>query len=253
MALLGDMQLETVLGPLKIRTLADKSAADSEFKILVFVWTGSRPFFAEASEFRPRGLEQVFDVELDDGETVQVSASSKFIMKAGDPKMAPELAPDDSLLPLYKGFDGHNYPTDRVPVGQPVSLKMSRLMAEWKQDKPLVKGTYVEHIDGDRSNYHPDNLKITVDELRAKRSRKPKMVLMVADAQKLFDECAAASPKMAKIAESGSPLKRHRRKKKKTNHKVVMVTPGPLGEVYTASVRSDYSVSVSGVFLTLPA
>lgn len=238
----GDMRIQTAAGPVEMSILADRSVSNQDFSELALSMIGRRFFVAELTNVRSLGSEQLFEVELDDGVVVRVSASSRFVMKSGQRKVAPELNPGDSLLPLYLEEDAHGYPTYRVP-GRAVKRKISRLMAEWKTGGPLGKGTYVSHIDGNRKNYHPDNLKITVDEARAKRSHKNKLVKVYDAAQTLMDECAAASPIMAKIV----------RRKGKGNHKVVAVRPGRLAEVFTASVRFEGSVSVSGVFLELPS
>jgi len=235
------MALELASGPVKIAELCDRTVLNPDYTDVAFVWTGLRLFMSEISEFRLIGRQQVFDVELDDGSIVRASATSRFAMKSGAYRMAPELSPGDSLLPLYFGVDFHGYPTYKVP-GKDVKQKIYRLMAEWKHGKSLEKGTEVKHIDGNRKNFHPDNLTITPNK-RSQRKHKHKIVKAYEDAQKLLDECAAASPMMAEIAKS----------KRRTNHKVRRSTPGLVEPVYTASVRSMGSVSVSGVFLELPA
>jgi len=242
MGLRGDMAIELARGSTKVELLADQTVSNPHMSEPAFVWTGSELTIGEVSDIRLFGIEQLFEVVLDDNSTVQVSASSKFMMKSGDRKMAPELAPSDALLPLYIEEDNYGYPTYRIP-GRAAKHKIYRLMAKWKLGSPLGSGTVVEHIDGNRKNYHPDNLKISINKRSRKRSTKNRLVKPFKDAQKFLDECAAASPLMAKIVHKG----------RRTNHKVVRVTPGPMGEVYTASVRSGDSVSVSGVFLELPA
>lgn len=242
MALLGEMKLELAAGPEKISVLADRTVQNPNFSEVAFIWTGARLFAAELFNFRSIGQQQIFRVELDDGGIVEVSPTSRFVTKSGGLKMAPELSPGESLLPLYIEEDAHGYPTYRVP-GLCIKQKIYRLMAEWKVGHPLKRGTVVEHIDKDRKNFHPDNLKITPNKRSGKKSHKHKLVKAYKAAQEVLDECAAASPAMAEI------VGRHRR----TNHKVVSVTPGPLKEVFTASVRSEGYVSVSGVFLELPS
>ena len=236
------MRVETAAGSVEIAKLADCTVSNPDFSEVVLAWIGDRFFVSEISEIRLAGVEQIFEVMLDDGRFVYASASSKFVMKSGLRKMPPELVPGDSLLPLYLEEDAHGYPTYCIP-GKAVKRKISRLMAEWRTGGPLVKGTYVEHIDGNRKNYHPDNLKITIDEAKAKRSHKNKLVTAYAAAQALLAECATASPLMAKIVG----------RKRRRNHKVESIRPGVLGEVYTASVRSAGSLAVSGVFLELPS
>ena len=245
MGISGEMKLETASGPLKVQHLVDQTVLNPEFTQIVFVWTGTRLFLSEASRFRLLGKQQLFDVTLDDGAVLRVSPLARFVMKSGITKLSTELSSGDSLLPLYLQPDAHGYPTYQVP-GKDAKRQIYRLMAEWKVGHKLGRGTVVEHIDGNRKNYHPDNLRITIDERRAVRSYKHSVVKVLEQANKLLDECAAASPKMAKVV---GPKK----KKKKTNHKVVSVTPGVLGEVYTASVRSEGSLSISGVFLDLPS
>ena len=236
------MKLETASGPIEIGVLANETVLDPDFSVVVLTWTGDRLFVTEAFDFRSIGEQQIFDVVLDGGTRIYVSPSSRFALKNGEAKMAPELLPGDSLLPLYLAKNTNGYPTYQIP-GRAVKRKISRLMAEWILGHPLEKGTYVEHIDGNRENYHPDNLKITFDLLKAKRSHKNSAVKTVGAADALFDECAAASPLMAEIVKP----------KRRTNHKVIASIPGRLDEVFTASVRSAGSLSVSGVFLDLPA
>ena len=241
MALRGDMALQTIVGAKKISELSDRTVLNPDHTELAFVLSGGSFFVAEVGDFRSVGQEQVFAVELDDGNVLHVSPSSQLVMRTGRLKLPPELKPGDSLMPLYLDEDAHGYPTYRVP-GRAVKRKISRLIAEWKLGHKLGKGTYVEHIDGDRKNCHPDNLKISINEKMAKRSHKNKVVTAVEALQTLLDECAAASPKMAKIIG----------KRTKRNHKVSRITPGRLEEVYTASVRSVGSLSVSGVFVQSP-
>jgi len=234
------MCVETAAGPIEIAKLADCNASNPDFSEVVLTWTGARLFVSEIIDVRAIGLEQVFVVTLDDGKTIYASASSKFVMKSGICKMPPELVPGDSLLPLYLEADAHGYPTYRIP-GKAAKRKLSRLMAEWVTGGGLAKGTYVEHINGDRKNYHPSNLKITINKKKAKRSHKNKLIVAYDAAQALLDECATASPLMARIVG----------RKSKGNHKVISIKPGVLEEVYTASVRSMGSLAVSGVFLEL--
>jgi len=240
MGLHGDMTLQLVSGPVKIADLYGRSALNPDYVAVALVWTGYRLFVSEISEFRSIGLQQVFEVELDDGAIVRVSPSSHFVMKNGDRKLAPELHPGESLLPLYLEEETQGYPTYRIP-GKDVKQKLYRLIAEWKFGKSLPPGTDVEHIDGNRKNYAPDNLRITPGKRGPKKRQKHTLFKAYQAAQELLDECAAASPMLAEIA----------RKKGRNNHKVVRVTPSRLEEVYTASVRSDDSVSVSGVFIEL--
>jgi hypothetical protein len=242
MGLHGDMAVQTASGPIPIAEMCNRRVRTPDYSEVAFIWTGSRLFFSQVTEFRSIGEEQIFDVTLDDGAVVRVSPSTLFVMRDGGRKSAPELRPGDSLLPLYLEEEYHGYPTYRIP-GRDVKQKIYRLMAEWKVGHPLEKGTEVKHEDGNRKNYHPDNLIVRPNARSKKRRRKNKLGKAFQDAQKLIQECADASPLFAEIAG----------KQTKGNHKVTSIMPGKMSEVYTASVRSVGSVSVSGVFLELPA
>ncbi len=242
MGLRGDMCIETVSGPTKISELSNRTVLNPDYTETAFVWSSGTFFLGEVGGVKSIGLQQLFEVVLDDGAKLQVSPSSRFVMRSGERKMPPELVPGDSLLPLYLEEDVYGYPTYRIP-GRYVKRKIARLIAEWKLGHPLGPGTTVEHIDKNRKHYHPDNLNIIINPNRAKKRHRNKIIKALDLAKDILDECAAASPKMAKIVG-----KRGRR-----NHKVTRVTPGSLEEVFTASVRSMGSLAVSGVFLELPS
>lgn len=242
MGIRGDMCVETVAGSVKIKDLANRTIRDPDYSEIVLVWTGQRFFVDKASQFRLVGQQQIFDVALDDGNRLSVSASSKLVMTSGRMKMPPELVPGDSLLPLYLEEDNHGYPTYRIP-GRDVKRKIARLVAEWKLGRKLPRGTVVKHIDGNRKNYHPDNLRITIDENRGVKSHKNKAVRAIHMGQKALEEFATMSPRLADVVKP----------RRKRNHKVESVIPGLLDEVYTASVQFMGLLSVSGVFLKLPS
>ena len=241
MGLRGDTEILTASGPVSIAEMCDRSVRNLSYSEVAFVWTGTRLYFSPVNDFRRMGEEQIFDVELDDGSIVRVSPSTRFVMRDGGRKIAPELRPGDSLLPLYLGEDYHGYSTYKIP-GFNVSQKIYRLMAEWKVGHALERGTEVKHADGNRKNYHPDNLIVTPNARSKKRRRKHKLGKAFQDVHKYLKECAEVSPLLAEIAEK--PIRK--------NHKVVRATPGLMREVYTASLGSAGAVSTSGIFLELP-
>lgn len=248
MGLRGDTKIELITGPIEITALRDKFHNEEAYRPMALCWNGQRASLTRLLGVRRLGLEQVFDVELDDGAHLAVSPSSEFVLKSGVTKDPADLELGDSLLPLYLSVDAHGYPMYQIP-GRERKRKLSRMAAEWKLGRHLDKGTYVEHIDGDRKNYHPDNLRITVDPEKARRSHTTHVVKAFMEAQSLFAECAAVSPKLAAIAGK----RRRRRRPRKTNHKVMGSTPGRLEEVFTVIAESECSLAVSGVFLSLPS
>ena len=81
MGLRGDMAIELARGSTKVELLADQTVSNPHMSEPAFVWTGSELTIGEVSDIRLFGIEQLFEVVLDDNSTVQVSASSKFMMK----------------------------------------------------------------------------------------------------------------------------------------------------------------------------
>jgi hypothetical protein len=238
MGLRGDMKMETVSGAIQIRDLAAASSEDLGFSTQVIAWSNEGLKISTAEDFRCVGQQQVFIVTLDDGSELYVSASSTLILRRGGAKTPPEFESGESLLPLYLSNDNHGYPVFKNPKSTQLR-KLSWLVAEWKLGRALEKGDIVNHIDRNRKNYHPDNLKITQNKAMATKSRKYGIIRVANEAKSLLSECASLSPKLAKLIE-------------KTNHKVVSVEPSVLEEVFTATIIGAGAVAVSGVFLKLP-
>lgn len=206
------------------------------------MWRGGELTIDDVIGVRPLSQQQLFDVKLDDGNVVRASATSLFVMRNGDRKMAPELRPGDSLLPLYLEEDSHGYPTYRIP-GKSIKRKISRFVAEWMFGRKLPRGTNVEHVDGNRKNYHPNNIRVRFSARSPKKGHKNPLITTFNETKAFLEEIAQEDPKIAEIVA----------KKPRRNHKVVSVTPGELGLVYGASVRSASALSVCGVFLELPS
>ncbi len=105
------------------------------------------------------GRDSLISVTLDNGESIRCTPDHEFIMRDGQSKMAGELRPGDSLMPLYRelfrGYEG---------VYQPLNgtyTPTHRLADEWNiryqiyTDQP---GTHRHHIDHDRRNNMPWNI-----------------------------------------------------------------------------------------------
>jgi len=239
MGLRGDARIETVSGAIPMMDLVEASSDNLDFSTQLFTWNGARLCVTTATDFRSLGAHQIFAVVLDDRSTLHVSAGTQFILRRGDLKRPPELENQDSLLPLYLSTDNHGYSVFKEPKTSQLR-KLSWLVAEWKLGRPLEKGDIVNHIDRDRKNYHPDNLKITHNKAMATKTRKYGLVKAANEANELLDECISLSPKLAQVI-------------KKRNHRVVSVEPSIMEEVFTATVTNSQTVAVSGVFLKLPS
>ena len=105
------------------------------------------------------GRDSLVEVELDSARKIHATPDHLFMLRDGRWKAAAELAPGDSLMPLYRqlarGYEmvyqplnGHLYPTHR-------------LADEWNLRHgiyPDLPGTHRHHDDRDRLNNRPWNI-----------------------------------------------------------------------------------------------
>lgn len=236
--------IQTITGPLSVEQFAARCLVDPDFHVPVFSWDGLRITVGLASKCRPTGEEQLFSVVLDDGSELAVGASTAFLLRSGDEALSPaELSRGDSLLPLYLSEDKQGYPTYknvglRWPTGPKIDRqsvrKISRMVAEWKHGAPLPAGTYVEHIDGDRKNCHPDNLRIVHKPAKASRSKRYGLVDALKEAADVVREFEQIRPKRLP-----------------NNHSVCDVTPMEMDVVYDLTVDTGNVIVLGGVFVRL--
>lgn len=245
MALRGDCKLQCLTRRLRIEDVASAFSASYGLEIPTFIWTGYRVFIDTVTACNCVGERQIFGVHLDDGSAVYTSSDAEFVTRDGDIVVAAEIESGTSLMPLYLSKDSHGYPiykennpeanktapcsTDRAP-----RRKICRLVAEWKLGHRLEPGTFVEHIDGDRKNCGPDNLKISFKPESVRKSTNYPITQAVKDGQDLIQE----------IKES----KLNRHNELPDNHKVDYVEIMSVEPVYEI-VTSCGAVSVSGVFI----
>ncbi len=105
------------------------------------------------------GRDSLLEVELDNGECIQVTPDHLFMKRDGRMIEAHALRPRDALMPLYRDLirgyesvyqpiDGHLYPTHR-------------LADEWNLRHQIygeTPGTHRHHMDFDRRNNRPTNI-----------------------------------------------------------------------------------------------
>lgn len=245
MAFRGDCELQAITRILKIQDAAKAFSVVPSLEIPVFIWTGYRITIGVISGCRSADERQIFAVHLDDGSTLHASSDTEFVTRDGEIAVAAELQPGDSLMPLYLSEDSHGYPiykennpeanknapcsTDRAP-----RRKISRLVAEWKLDHPLEPGTFVEHIDGDRKNCHPDNLRIARKPENTRKSTNYPVAEAVKEAQTFIQD----------VKSSNAPTK----KDLPDNHSVELVEIMGVQPVFEV-ITPCGAVCVSGVFI----
>ncbi len=105
-----------------------------------------------ASVAKLSGIKRCVEVELDNGEIVTCSWDHPFLNRRGEYVLAQDLAPGDSLMPLYRrqGYE---------EVWQPESgwIQTHRTFAE-TLGLDLAKGRHIDHIDGVKTHNSPSNL-----------------------------------------------------------------------------------------------
>ena len=104
------------------------------------------------------GRDALLEVVLDNGQRINATADHEFLLRDGRLAPAAALRPGDSLMPLYRttqrGYEA---------VYQPLNGHLDpihRLSDEWNlRHYEDVPGTHRHHIDRNRRNNRPDNLK----------------------------------------------------------------------------------------------
>lgn len=236
--------IHTLTGPLSIGEFASMCAADPGTSVPVFTWDGIQITVGLARDCRPVGEEQIYEVHLDDRTVLYVSSSTEFVLRHGSEGLRPpELALGESLMPLYLGEDSYHYPIYYengtswkraiAPADRTYKRKISRMVAEWKEGRPLPRGTFVEHIDKNRKNYHPDNLRIVHKPAKAIRTKTYDIVKAVRTGQRVIREVEGDLPK----------------RRGPNNHAVHDVKPSVMMLVYEFSVDPTDVVVMSGVFV----
>jgi len=106
------------------------------------------------------GRDSLLEIELDSGERIGATPDHEFIRRDGRMTEAHALRPGDALMPLYRDtVRGYEV------VYQPIDGHMHathRLADEWNVRNEIyedVAGTHRHHIDFDRRNNRPTNLR----------------------------------------------------------------------------------------------
>lgn len=235
--------IQTIAGTLTIEQFALLCEEDPGFEVPLFSWDGVRITVGLGRRCRAVGEEQLYAVTLDDGAELVVGSSTTFMPREGSDELRPmELVPGTSLLPLYLGEDVQGYPTFKnvgvrwqmgPKIDRGAHRKVARMVGEWKTGAPLRLGTYVEHIDKDRKNCHPDNLRIVHRPAKARRSRNYNLIEAAREAAALVREFGVVRPK----------------RRRPNNHAVCDVRPMELDQVFGFEVDPGDVFVMGGVFL----
>ncbi len=112
---------------------------------------------------------EVVKVTLDNGETIICTSGHRFMLRNGSYKQAVLLTPDDSLMPLYRKLSDKSEPRITIDgyemVWNPRSdtWLFTHLIADWHNRwqgvYKLTDGDHCHHVDFDKLNNNPTNLR----------------------------------------------------------------------------------------------
>lgn len=98
-------------------------------------------------------------VILDSGEVVTTTPDHRFMLRSGDYRMAQDLAPGDSLMPLYrKVVQVHDKPYEKLWQPFYRYWELTHHTVDRYAHGPLLDGNVVHHHNEDQFNNTPGNL-----------------------------------------------------------------------------------------------
>jgi hypothetical protein len=129
---------------------------------------------------------KTYRLVLDNGKSIRVGPNTQLVDRQGDYVTLDEimnLPPTTrSVMPLYLSMSTNGYPLyrqirdDRAQALAPSDRKpwrsVARMVWEWRTGRRLEPGFLVRHIDGNRVNCHPDNLRSEGKPQKKPRSNK---------------------------------------------------------------------------------
>src|SRR5690348_8042679 len=112
---------------------------------------------------------QVIRVTLDNGESIVCTPDHRFMLRDGSYKAAADLTPDDSLMPLYRKYSDMSEPGITIQGYEMVkdpksdSWLFTHMLADWynrwKGVYQVTDGDHCHHLDFNKLNNNPTNLK----------------------------------------------------------------------------------------------
>jgi hypothetical protein len=198
----------------------------------VYTWDGERVTVGEVEILEDSRLSIPQAITLDDGTTLKVCSETMLLTRSGAPRYPEQIEAGDSLLPLYTKTDGNGYLIYQEPGVWHKCAKttrdgyrwrpVSRMVAEWKMERRCAAGDVVSFISKDRTNCHPDNLKI---------SRKPR--------------------KKMKRSNFADPIIRAHRFIRRHNHGVTEVRIDISRDLFSIRGVETANLAVDGIFLSV--
>lgn len=158
-----DTIVHTLRGPRQVGQLA--IAVET---VWCFTWAQGRISIGRCS-FEHVGEQELHRVVLDNGKSLLMSADSVLLRRDGQEQPVIALA-GKSVMPLYLSELSNGYPSYRqlyehrasapAPADRKPWRSVARMVWEYRSGCRLLPGFLVRHLDGDRTNCCPDNLRL---------------------------------------------------------------------------------------------
>lgn len=157
---------QTLVPTLYGKNIRIKDLPDDKFTH-VFTWDGEKISVGQIKRGKTV-RERAYFITLDNDMSIFCSDYDFFVTKKDGPKEVLKLKRRASIMPLYIKLDAHGYPLyadqgEYYKSGLTINdknkrRKVCRMVAEWKYKKRLERFDWVEFVDMDRLNAHPDNI-----------------------------------------------------------------------------------------------
>lgn len=159
----GDTRIKTLDG--KNPTLKELAEnPDDKFWVLAYDRQNNQIVPAQATAARKtRTVTKLAKIALTDGSVITSTTDHPFMTRDGNYVEAENLKPNMSLMPLYIGEKSRYRSIDKIWHGGQHKGYLHRWVAEWTLGRNLKPYEVVHHINGDKHDCRPENLRVMND------------------------------------------------------------------------------------------
>ena len=104
------------------------------------------------------GNKEIYEIVLDNNEIIKCTGNHRFMLRNGTYKEAKDLKNGEALMPLYRKVNKKGYELTTNPMSGKDNFTYRRI-AEYQFDE-IPKNYHVHHIDFNKNNNNPTNLKL---------------------------------------------------------------------------------------------